>query len=269
MKHSNRRRRLVVVASSLIMGTAFTSVTPAFAQDGPEPSAPAVVRGDTWYLRDTATTGTADVTFVYGNPGDQKLMGDWDGDGVKTPGVFRDGTFYLRNSNDSGVADEVVELDPDRVVAASPPVVLYATFGIAGDWNGDGVDGVGVVHKGRWVLFDPGETVEDDERFEFNYGDASDRPLVGDWDGDGSDTPGLVREATWFLRNENTTGVADERFVYGDPGDLPVPGDFDGDGTDSPAVVRRATWYVRDTNTAGVANRSFVYGNPFDIPLDW
>ena len=264
-----KSRKLAALTATSMLAAAFASAAPASSQEGPEPSVPAVVRGATWYLRNTADTGTADTNFMYGNRGDQKLMGDWDGDGTKTPAVYRDGTFYLRNSNDSGVADFTVEFYPAGPVAASPVVVIYPEVALAGDWNGDGIDGVGVFDNGMWDLFDPGETEADDEDFFFRYGNASDYPIAGDWDGDGSDTPGVVRGARWFLRNQNSTGVADTSFVYGSRGDIPVPADFDGDGRDGPTVVRGARWYVRNSNSTGVADRSFVYGNSGDIPLDW
>ena len=268
MTHT-RRRQLAALTATSMLAAVFASAAPASSQEGPEPSVPAVVRGATWYLRATADTGTADTSFVYGNPSDQKLMGDWDGDGTKTPAVYRDGTFYLRNSNDSGIADFTVEFYPPGPVAASPVVVIHPEVALAGDWNGDGVDGIGVFDNGTWDLFDPGATEADDEEFFFRYGNASDYPIAGDWNGDGSDTPGVVRGARWFLRNQNSTGVADTSFVYGNSGDIPVPADFDGDGTDGPTVVRGATWYVRRSNSTGVADRSFHYGNWGDIPLVW
>ena len=64
------------------------------------------MRGDTWYLRNSQTTGGADTVFVYGNPsGDIPVTGDWDGNGSITPGVVRGGTWYLRNANSTGAAD--------------------------------------------------------------------------------------------------------------------------------------------------------------------
>ena len=41
-------------------------------------------------------------TFVYGNPGDKPVCGDWDSNKTATPGVYRDSnsTFYLKNTND-------------------------------------------------------------------------------------------------------------------------------------------------------------------------
>ena len=43
------------------------------------------------------------ATFVYGNPGDKPVCGDWDSNKTATPGVYRDSnsTFYLKNTNDA------------------------------------------------------------------------------------------------------------------------------------------------------------------------
>lgn len=49
--------------------------------------------------------GAADYSFLYGNPGDRPVVGDYDGDGVDSPGVYRAGNWYLRNSNSSGPHD--------------------------------------------------------------------------------------------------------------------------------------------------------------------
>jgi hypothetical protein len=50
----------------------------------------------------------ADISFIFGDPGDQAVIGDWDGTGTQTPGIVRNRRFYLRNSNSSGVADQVI-----------------------------------------------------------------------------------------------------------------------------------------------------------------
>jgi len=59
------------------------------------------------YFRNTNTTGIADFDFIFGDPGDKLIAGDWDGDGDETVGVYRPSTrlLYLRNSNTQGVAD--------------------------------------------------------------------------------------------------------------------------------------------------------------------
>ncbi len=78
--------------------------------------------------------GPADFDFLYGNLGDDPIVGDWDGDGDDTVGLFRESTslVYLRNSNSEGIADlRFIFGDPfDRHVA--------------GDWDGDGDDSTGV-----------------------------------------------------------------------------------------------------------------------------
>jgi hypothetical protein len=49
----------------------------------------------------------ADHEFIFGDPGDRLIAGDWTGDGIDTPAVFRPGNqrVYLRFSNSAGVAD--------------------------------------------------------------------------------------------------------------------------------------------------------------------
>src|SRR5437764_11379781 len=112
----------------LVLLSVVSARTPTVAAEtGGDPSAPPA-----FYLRNSNTSGTADVSFRYGGPGDVPLAGDWNGDGTSTIGVHRGNAFYLRNSNSSGVAD------------------LTFTFGdpgdipLVGDWNGDGVDTIGL-----------------------------------------------------------------------------------------------------------------------------
>jgi len=72
------------------------------------------------------TTGKADVTVSYGNPGWVPVTGDWDGNGTTTVGAYnpKTATFYLRNSNTTGKADVTLSYGNPGWV----PVV--------GDWDG-------------------------------------------------------------------------------------------------------------------------------------
>jgi hypothetical protein len=74
--------------------------------------------------------GPAEVSYIFGNPGDKPFVGDFDGDGTDTIGLHRESTgrVYFRNSHTSGFADaDFVFGNPlDRLVA--------------GDWSSDGLD---------------------------------------------------------------------------------------------------------------------------------
>ena len=206
-----------------------------------------------WFLRNTPTSGPADVAFAYGDPGDLPIVGDWDGDGVDTVGVVRGNVFLLRNTNTSGSADVAF-------VYGNPGDAV-----IIGDWDGDGVDTVGVVRGNTFYLRNSNTSGAAD--VVFSFGDGGDRVIVGKWrKGDKADSVGVVRGNTFYLRNP-ATGVADIVFNYGDAGDKVVVGDWDGDGVDTPCVVRGSTFYARNSNSSGVADLTFTYGDPGDIFL--
>jgi hypothetical protein len=138
-------------------------------------------------------------------------------------------------------------------------------FPICGDWDGNGVDGVGVLRGPTWFLRNAASGGP--ANLQFNYGLSSDFPIVGDWNGNGSDTPGVVRGRTWFLRNSNSGGPANLQFDYGLSSDFPIAGDYNGNGSDTPGVVRGRTWFLRNSNSGGPANLQFDYGLSSDFPI--
>ena len=98
---------------------------------------PGVVRGGTWYLRNSNSPGPADITLNFGYAYDQAVVGDWNGDGVDSPGMVRAGTWYLKNNNVPG--------DSGRTTLS------FGTSSykpVAGDWNGDGITTPGAVSSG-------------------------------------------------------------------------------------------------------------------------
>ncbi|MBI4916177.1 MAG: hypothetical protein HY825_10045 [Acidobacteria bacterium] len=187
------------------------------------------------------------------------------GGGSDTVGIFRtsDRQWYLRNSNSAGNADIVIPYgDP----AIDVPV--------AGDWNGDGVDTVGIYRAGTFYLrnTNTGGTAD----IVVAFGAASDLPVAGDWNGDGIDTIGVYRPSigTWFLRNSNSAGSPDLSFAYGLVAETPVVGDWNNDGTDTVGIFRGSDrqWYLRNSNSGGSAEIVFPYGDPAtDVPVvgDW
>ncbi len=178
-----------------------------------------------------------------------------------TPGQFRptNGFVYLRNTNDTGIADNQF---------------FYGTANdvpLAGDWNGDGVDTIGIYRNGTFFLRNSNSSGFAD--LQFPFGAAGDIPLVGDWDGDGVDTVGIARGTQIFLRNSNTAGNAEIQFFYGTAGDTYITGDWDGDGKDTIGAFRPSTGfvYLRNSNSDGFADTQFFYGIAGDRPVagDW
>jgi hypothetical protein len=181
-------------------------------------------------------------------------------------GLYLDSTFYLRNTNSSGEPDAVLPFGPGG--GGLTP--------ITGDWDGSGVDTVGLYDsaRGRFHLrTESGKTIS----FAFGPAGANRLPVVGDWDGDGIDTIGLVDRTTYefALSNENATGAADLvfRVQLGGAGAQPVAGDWDGDGVDSVGLYRKGTFALRTVNADGPPDLVFqLLGTPFDarpIVGDW
>jgi hypothetical protein len=159
-----------------------------------------VRRGNQWFLRNSNSSGPAQVAFVYGRATDIPVVGDWNASGRQTVGVRRGNQWFLRNSNSSG---------PGQVAfvygrATDIPVV--------GDWNASGRQTVGVRRGNQWFLRNsnssgPGQVA-------FAYGRATDIPVVGDWNASGQQTAGIVRGSAWLLRNANSTGVHDVDYIF-------------------------------------------------------
>jgi peptidoglycan/xylan/chitin deacetylase (PgdA/CDA1 family) len=205
--------------------------------DGNGTITPGVVRGNTWYLRNSNASGPPDITFAYGGPSDRVVVGDWDGNGTWTPGVVRGNRWLLRNANSSGVQ--------------TVPTVTYggpADRVITGDWDGNGTFTPGVIRGNRWYLSNNFAGVQSIPTIA--YGGPNDRPIAGDWDGNGTFTPGLNRNGRWYLSN-NFAGVQSiPTIAYGSGTDRPLSGDWDGDGTFTPGVARGDTFHERTTNDA-------------------
>ncbi len=159
------------------------------------------------------------ISFVLGNPNDMPLGGKWSNGfthfGV---GVFRpsNGLIYLKNNLTTGYADDTMVLG------------IPGDTGLAGDWNGDGLDSPGVYRPStqKFYLNDQICNCSDYATYTFQYGVSGDAPVVGDWIGQGHDGVGLFRQSNGYtyLRNSLSTGFADITFTYGIANDVPVAG---------------------------------------------
>ncbi len=186
------------------------------------------------YLSNANRSQIADIRFFFGDPADLPLAGDWDGDGCDTLSIYRprEQRFFIVN-----------ELGQDE--GGLGAAAFSFGFGnpgdqpVVGDWDGDGVDEVGL-HRESTGFFYWRNTlttgVADGSIF---FGDPGDRFVAGDWgDVDGRDTPAVFRpaDATFYLRHSLTQGPADSQVPFGVGSLLPVAGRF-GDLVPTPGVM--------------------------------
>ncbi len=80
--------------------------------------------------------------------------------------------------------------DADGVTTAVAFGILGAVP-VVGDFNGDGIDEIGIYFKGEWLLDLNGNRRWDGDDLWAQLGSQGDKPIVGDWDGDGKDDIGV------------------------------------------------------------------------------
>jgi hypothetical protein len=159
--------------------------------------------------------------------------------------------------------------------AAAQGPMLYgdgAQVPLAGDWDGDGRDTVGIYNPAdrRFSLRDtlaagqPTATTPP-------VGAFGAMPFAGDWNGDGVDEVGVYEPiGRRFMFFTLAGAEARPAQIFGADGDLPIIGDWDGDGVDdigSYSPARRT--YSR--LLADGTSRTDSFGNAGDTPLagDW
>ncbi|WP_148426890.1 VCBS repeat-containing protein [Micromonospora sp. AP08] len=221
----------------------------------------------TFYLRDVNSgAATREFKFGSGSSGDIPVAGDWNNDGFDSVGVFRPGnsTWYLTNGTSTATNNTDYEFKFGSGSSGDIPV--------AGDWNNNGFDSVGVFRPGNstWYLTNGTSTATNNTHYEFvfGHGGSGDQPVAGDWNKDGFDSVGVFRpgNSTWYLTNGTSTATnnTDAEFVFGNgaSGDVAVPGDWNKDGIDTPGVRRPGnnTVYLRNANSGGATDAEFIYG---------
>jgi hypothetical protein len=225
---------------------------------------PGVVSGAAFSLRDALSAGAATESYAYGLAGDTPIMADWSGSGLETAAMVRGArhgviggtamTWLIRMIPGPG--------DPDAVVR-------YGRLGdtpLAGDWNGDGIDTIGVRRGDRWLLRNANTAGPAD--IDIRFGLAGDIPVVGDWNGDGIDTPGVVRGTKWILLNGFDPAGPTVELDFGDAGWTPVVGDWTGSGSDRPGRFDGGTWQLRNSLTTGPPSTTFSFGGA-GTPIVW
>jgi Tol biopolymer transport system component len=227
-----------------------------------------------WFLRNSNTAGPADIVLTFGGePGDLPVVGDWNGDGATDIGIFRNGTFLL------GVVKPAIRCFPCALVATVDPQPQFS-FGqagdkpIAGDWDGDGLDEVGVFRDGTadnpsTFLLRQRKIVHGFTTFitvSHPFGDPGDLPMAGDWNGDGKDTVGTFHLGVFIATEDFFEASASS--VFGVDGDLPVAGDWLGVRADRFGLFHPPTATVSlETQIQLGPDVNFTFGAAGDLPV--
>jgi len=221
----------------------------------------------TWILRTQIASSAIDLLITFGGqPGDLPVSGNWNGDTRSDIGVFRDGVFHL------GILKAGFSGGP--FVEELPPIGFgqAGDLPVAGDWNGDGIDDVGVFRAGTFLLRQPIATPSGPivATINFNFGAAGDLPVAGDWNGDGFETVGVYRPADGsFLLTNSHANVVDHIFFFGGPDELPLAGDFLASGRDGVGMFfSTIPLFVLSTDFSGKPNLLVTqFGQPGDLPV--
>ncbi len=187
------------------------------------------------YLRNSNTTGIADLSYYFGDPGDVPIAGDFDGNGCDTVSLFRPAEARVYVINHLGAGDRGL-----GAAEAEYPLGQSGDLPFAGDFDGDGVDTFGALRPatGTVLLHDrPGSPPS----HAFSFGDPGDLPVAGRWASD-TDTVAVYRPgAGFYLRHHHGPGAADELVAWAEPGWLPVAGAAAGAALPAPPVARGAS----------------------------
>ncbi len=185
------------------------------------------------YLRNSSTPGVADVRFFFGNGGDVPLAGDFDGDGCDTVSVYRPAESRVYVVNRLGSAA--------RGLGAAAYSYVFGDRGdtpFAGDFDGDGIDTVGLHRSSTGLVYLRQSNTTGVADLAYVFGDAGDRLVAGGWAAGAAETPAVFRpaNATFHVRHGHAGGPGDEATRLGAGGMTPVAGSF-GDLPHAPAVA--------------------------------
>ena len=189
---------------------------------------------DKFYLRNAQTAGSATTSFKFfpGSPPSGTLfpvMGDWDGDGIDTAGIYNrnTGLVYLKNANSSSA--------PIVHTIAYPGVAGTSFRPVAGDWDGNGSDEIGVLDRATEVFRLFGNlpsTSYTDYFIPSSPGSGVLWPVAGDWDFDGKDFVGVWgsgNKTFYLLESSAQLTTWDAVFTVSNGAGLPVAGSWDGE----------------------------------------
>lgn len=169
------------------------------------------------------------------------------------------------------------DLPPDGRGEAPVSFQFGAAYGVpvAGDWDGDGFDSVGIFFSGQGQFFLTNENAGGFAEIALSFGvfPGKVHPVAGDWHGTGKMMVGVYQpeEGRFLLRSgrSEASPVEEVRFGPKKRSLLPVAGDWDGDGrTDVGVYDPDAAVFTLSVNGQETAR---PFGSRGGVPLagDW
>jgi hypothetical protein len=160
------------------------------------------------------------------------VIGDWNGDQRDSVGIRKkDGTFVLTDVTDTG---EISKIDYQFVFGPAGENIIP----IAGDWNGDGFDTVGIYNSENAIFYLKNSLEPGDADIMIRGIKSGWIPITGDWDGDGADEVGEYDpESAIFYHYDSDGEMYSKPYSHGGEKYAAVCGDWNGDGNDSIAVI--------------------------------
>ena len=197
---------------------------------------------------------------------DYQLVHSSDGFVVE-PNIGRIAAVKIFECTEVGIGD--LKLGPFGSSACVP---------VAGDWDGDGRDEIGVWYNANFWLDYNGNGVWDaDIDRKYTFGNSACTPVTGDWNGDGRDKIGVWYNASFWLDYDGNglwDADIDRKYIFGNSACTPVTGDWNGDGRDEIGVWYNASFWL-DYDGDGVfdsgIDRKYTFGNSACTPVtgDW
>ncbi|HZH33767.1 MAG TPA: M36 family metallopeptidase, partial [Pyrinomonadaceae bacterium] len=161
--------------------------------------------------------------------------------------VFRQNVrFRWRLGHDSSTGATGWRIDNVRVYnyLCGDPAPLRARA----DFDGDGKTDVSVYRNGVWYVNGSNSGFA-----AWNWGFASDTPIVGNFDFDFKTDSGVFRSGSpntnFYIRRSDNGQLMS--FVWGVPGDIPLIGDFNGGFLDQVSIYRSNSVYVHPNSAGG------------------
>ncbi|MBT8200380.1 MAG: hypothetical protein KJO36_07675, partial [Acidimicrobiia bacterium] len=164
------------------------------------------------HLTNDLVVGPATHNFFVGLPGDSALAGDFDNDGCDTVAIYRPSTGEVFVINELGEGVQPVR------VATSYHFGEPGDVPFVGDFNGDGMETVGLYRPSSGYVYVRHEHLTGLADNEFYFGDPGDRLVAGNW-GDGlADTVAVYRptDRAFYMRFTNDQGPADQVLYFGE-----------------------------------------------------